>query len=478
MLPSDPVNPGSTPADPTPTDPTSAPATSPASASTAPAATPAPALEVPPAPVRPAGSRARMPVLAIATVVVAILAGGALFVSGFLVGQRAAEQPGTPVAAAEAFQPFWDSYNTIIQRFALGGEDQQTLVDGRDQGHGRFARRPVLGLPLARPVPNEPPGPVGPVRGHRRGDRDDRRERRDVRLHDARDGLRPRRRQPDRGIAGREGRAQARRPIVAIDGQTLDGLTVDAARDKIRGKKGTEVVLSIVRGGAAPIDISIVRDVIDPARRSITKVARRRQGRLRRGDRLLATTRPRIPRRAVKADVAAGEKQFVVDLRGNPGGYVTAAQPVASEFIADGPIFWEQDADGIQTETDATGRWRRDRPTIKVDRAGRQRQRLGQRDRGRRAPGPEAGDDRRPDVLRQGHRPAVVQLRTARRAQADDRQVADARTSAGSTTSGSSRTWPVPTPANRRRRRIRSLDKARPAADDRPTASAPATGRP
>ena len=160
MLPSDPVNPGSTPTDPTPIDPVASPGTPPASAAVAPAPTPAPALEVPAAPVRPAGSSARLPILAVATVVVAILAGGALFVSGFLVGQRAAEQPGTPVAAADGFQPFWDSYNTIIQRFALGGEDQQSLVNGAIKG-----MVDSLGDPYSAFLSPETTGPtVSPVR--------------------------------------------------------------------------------------------------------------------------------------------------------------------------------------------------------------------------------------------------------------------------------------------------------------------------
>ena len=33
---------------------------------------------------------------------------------------------------------------------------------------------------------------------------------------------------------------------------------------------------------------------------------------------------------------------MIVDLRDNPGGYVTAARTIASQFIASGPIFWEQ----------------------------------------------------------------------------------------------------------------------------------------
>ncbi len=42
-----------------------------------------------------------------------------------------------------------------------------------------------------------------------------------------------------------------------------------------------------------------------------------------------------------------------MDLRDNPGGYVTAARAIASQFIADGPIFWEEAADGTQVATNA-----------------------------------------------------------------------------------------------------------------------------
>ena len=53
------------------------------------------------------------------------------------------------------------------------------------------------------------------------------------------------------------------------------------------------------------------------------------------------------------AHVAAGRTALILDLRGDPGGFVTAARSVASEFIDSGPIFWEQDARGGQLETPA-----------------------------------------------------------------------------------------------------------------------------
>ena len=43
----------------------------------------------------------------------------------------------------------------------------------------------------------------------------------------------------------------------------------------------------------------------------------------------------------------------MVDLRGDPGGYVTAARKIASQFIGSGVVFWQQDAKGNQVPTEA-----------------------------------------------------------------------------------------------------------------------------
>jgi carboxyl-terminal processing protease len=346
MLPSDPATPGSAPAEPTP-----APST--LTSALPPAPGPAPALEVPATPVRPAGSGLRTPILAVAMVVVVILAGGALFFSGYLVGQRQADQPGTPVANADGFQPFWDSYNTILKRFALGGENQQSLVNGAIKG-----MVDSLGDPYsAYLTPDQYREGLQDLSGQFEGIGAE------IGTSNAKGAtsdcttlgtdclltvVSP--------LDGSPAEKAGLRPgdqIVAIDGQKLDGITVDAARDKVRGKKGTEVVLSVVRGGAAPMDISIVRDVI-VSKEVVTKsLADGKVGYIAvTGFSDNAATKFHD---ALQADLKAGQKAFILDLRGNPGGYVNAARQIASEFIADGPIFWEQDADGTQTETTATG---------------------------------------------------------------------------------------------------------------------------
>jgi len=286
-------------------------------------------------------------------VVVSILAGGALFISGFLVGQRSAEQPGTPVASEDGFQPFWDTYNTILKRYALGGEDQQSLVRGAIKG-----MVDSLGDPYsAYLTPDQYREGLQDLSGQFEGIGAE------IGTHDAKGATSDCTTlgrdciltivSPLDGSPAEKAGLKAGDEIVAVDGTSLDGLTVDGARDKIRGKKGTEVTLSIVRGGAAPIEITVTRDVI-VSKEVVTKsLGGGTVG-------YIAVTgfsdnSATKFHDALQADLKAGQTRIVLDLRGNPGGYVTAARQIASEFIASGPIFWEQDADGTQTETTATG---------------------------------------------------------------------------------------------------------------------------
>jgi carboxyl-terminal processing protease len=55
----------------------------------------------------------------------------------------------------------------------------------------------------------------------------------------------------------------------------------------------------------------------------------------------------------LRDQLAAGRTKLILDLRGNPGGYVTAARKIASQFIGSGIVFWQQDASGNQTPTEA-----------------------------------------------------------------------------------------------------------------------------
>jgi carboxyl-terminal processing protease len=312
-------------------------------------------LEVPPTPVVPSrsSSAGHGPILALAMVVVSVLAGGALFVSGFLVGQRATAQPGTPTAVEQDFQAFWDSYDTITSRYAGGAVDQKALVSGAIKGMVDALGDPYSAYLTADQYRQGLQDLSGQFEGigaeigtkNAQGDTSDCTTLGpDCLLVVV---------TPIEGSPSEKAGVKAGDAIVAVDGASLDGLTVDGARDRIRGKKGTEVVLSIVRDGAKAVDITVTRDVII-SKEVITKdLADGTVGYIAvTGFSDNAATKFHD---ALQVDLKAGKTKIVLDLRGNPGGYVTAARAIASEFIKSGTIFLEEDAAGNQTPTDATG---------------------------------------------------------------------------------------------------------------------------
>ena len=312
----------------------------------------------------PSGSTARGPILALAMVVVSVLAGGALFVSGFLVGQRSIEQPGTPPAAEAAFQPFWDSYDAIIKRFALGGGTQQSLIDGAIKGMVDSLGDPYSAYLTPEQYSQGLQDLSGQFEGigAEIGTRNSKGETSDCTTLG-----------PDcflivvtpiEGSPSEKAGIKAGDAIVAVDGAALDGLTVDGARNKIRGKKGTEVILSVIRDKASPVDITVIRDVI-VSKEVITKdLAGGTVG-------YIAVTgfsdnSSTKFHDALQVDLKAGKKKIILDLRGDPGGYVTAARSIVSEFVKDGPIFWEEDAAGTQVQTDASGQGIATDPSVQL----------------------------------------------------------------------------------------------------------------
>ena len=106
---------------------------------------PASALAAPRTAARPSGSgacrpprrrppRRRVGAAVVARRIVAVLAGSALFVAGFSLGRQSALTPGTPSGEAVAFQPFWDTYCGVTDRYAGGDVDRKSLVEGAIKG--------------------------------------------------------------------------------------------------------------------------------------------------------------------------------------------------------------------------------------------------------------------------------------------------------------------------------------------------------
>ncbi|HRY60457.1 MAG TPA: S41 family peptidase [Patescibacteria group bacterium] len=141
--------------------------------------------------------------------------------------------------------------------------------------------------------------------------------------------------------------------IGLIDGKDVSSMTIDEAILMMRGKKGTEVKLSIIRGTEKPIELTIKRDVIN-----VKSVEYKQLDggvayvRVLRFD----NTTKSLFDLFVSEIKKNGSKGLILDLRNNPGGYLDAAVDLSSEFIKDGPIVIEQYKDGRRDTINATGK--------------------------------------------------------------------------------------------------------------------------
>lgn len=296
----------------------------------------------------------RVPVLAIAIALVAILAGGALFMSGYTLGQRRVEQPGTPATDDQAFQPFWDAYRQIVDRYAGGEVDKDALIQGAIQGMFDALGDPYSSYLSPEDFEDTLQGISGQFEGigaeigtvDAAGATSD--------CVDLSDDCRLVIVAPLDGSPAEKAGLRPGDVVRAVDGETLNGSTIEEARNRIRGRKGTEVALTIERAGAAEaLEVKIVRDVIVSREVVEEDLADGDVGYVRLAG--FSDNSARDFKAALQEDVEAGRNKLIVDLRGNPGGYVTAARDVASQFIASGPVFWQEDAAGKREATDATG---------------------------------------------------------------------------------------------------------------------------
>lgn len=136
--------------------------------------------------------------------------------------------------------------------------------------------------------------------------------------------------------------------IATIDGRTIAAIGRANVRDALRGRIGTTVRLGIVRAEES-LAIAIVRaSVRDPEVRSASLGEVGYLALSRFGDRAGAELASAV------ADLRArGATAFVLDLRGNGGGYGDEATAVAGIFLA-GPVFVTRDRSGIAKIARAT----------------------------------------------------------------------------------------------------------------------------
>jgi carboxyl-terminal processing protease len=234
--------------------------------------------------------------------------------------QQASEQQGsTPEELETLFVPFWEAWNAVhelyvdqplddvtLMRGAIRGmmdavvyETATSELDGAYEGIGAYVDTEGDYLTIVSPIEGSP----AEAAGLRAGDQ-----------------------------------------IVAIDGEDMTGSTPEEARQKVLGPAGTQVTLTVVREGETePLEFTITRAKIiinsvtgKMLEGSIAYIDINSFGTKTTGE-LTAVLDELLPQ---------NPRGIIVDLRNNPGGYLDTSVEVASQFIDQGVILYEQYGNG------------------------------------------------------------------------------------------------------------------------------------
>lgn len=153
--------------------------------------------------------------------------------------------------------------------------------------------------------------------------------------------------------------------IIKINGESSLDMPVDLAVGKIRGKKGTEIVLTIFREGWRETkDVKIVRETI-----KIESV----KWELKDGNiaylqiRYFNQSLPSDFKKIASEIINSGAKKIIIDLRDNPGGYLEVSKNIAGWFLLKGEIVTVEDFGGKKEQefhrTDGNSKFA-DYPTV------------------------------------------------------------------------------------------------------------------
>lgn len=138
--------------------------------------------------------------------------------------------------------------------------------------------------------------------------------------------------------AGTRSKIEPGDKIEAIDGISLLGLSQDETIDRLRGPKGSKVMLTLVRGNEdKPFAITLTR--ADGESQTLAYLAEGDVGYIRL-PRFAAGTAKSLEAavRALKREIGPDLKGYILDLRDNPGGSRDEAVQVADDFLNRGEI--------------------------------------------------------------------------------------------------------------------------------------------
>ncbi len=142
--------------------------------------------------------------------------------------------------------------------------------------------------------------------------------------------------------------------IVAVNGRSLSGVPSEAATARIKGPRGTDVRLTVVRGGKrreqtlkrAAVEVPIVQSRLvqrDGRRLGYVSMSQ------------FTTNAGAAVGKRTRKLIADGAKGIVLDLRGNGGGLLDEGVSTASVFLPDGLVVYTKGRNRPRHDFEATG---------------------------------------------------------------------------------------------------------------------------
>lgn len=137
--------------------------------------------------------------------------------------------------------------------------------------------------------------------------------------------------------------------IIKINGTSTEGMSSSEAVNLIRGKAGTEVILTIYRDGfSASKDFKITRAPINVKSLTLEYLKQGAVAHIK-VRQFNDDTMPLFDAAINDIISKASVKSVILDLRGNPGGYLDSAIAMAGEWSGDRVVVSEKNRDGVET---------------------------------------------------------------------------------------------------------------------------------
>jgi carboxyl-terminal processing protease len=126
--------------------------------------------------------------------------------------------------------------------------------------------------------------------------------------------------------------------IIAIDGKSTETWNADQVRDNLRGELGVEVKVTVRRAGVAePVTVTLDRAAVDLPSISGYYIVKPGVGYIALSRGFHSTTSDELIS-AISGLKAQGMNSLLLDLRGNPGGFLEQAIRVADKFLLRGQV--------------------------------------------------------------------------------------------------------------------------------------------